>query len=97
MPTWEIAIPMCFELATCGLVTGILYKISSHRGRSIVKSLLAGMLAGRVVWGIVNVVMQNYTFNMIMAEAFGNAFPGIVLQMFPVPLIIYGLKKNPQN
>ena len=93
MPTLEIAIPMCFELATYGLVTGTVYKISSHRGRSIVKSLLAGMLAGRVVWGIVNVVMHNYTFGMIMAEGFGNAFPGIVLQMFLVPLIIYGLKK----
>ena len=93
LPTMETAIPMCFELATYGLVTGLVYKVSQHRGRSIVKSLLAGMLAGRVVWGIVNVVMHNYTFNMIMAEAFGNAFPGIVLQMFLVPLIIYGLKK----
>lgn len=93
MPTWEVAIPMCFELATYGLVTGIVYKISSHRGRSIVKSLLAGMLAGRVVWGIVNCIMNQYTFGMVMAEGFGNAIPGIILQIFVVPLIIYGLKK----
>ncbi|MBR6519235.1 MAG: ECF transporter S component [Oscillospiraceae bacterium] len=93
MPTWEIAVPMCFELATYGLVTGIVYKISSHRGRSIVKSLLAGMIAGRIVWGVVNVVMNQYTFAMVMSEGFGNAFPGIVLQLFLVPLVIYGLKK----
>ena len=58
---------MCFELAVYGLVTGIVYKISSHRGRSFVKSLLAGMIAGRIVWGIVNVVMNQYTFSMVMA------------------------------
>ena len=94
MPTMAIAVPMCFELATYGLVTAIVYKISSHRGRSIVKSLLAALLAGRVVWGIANVVMNDYTFSMVMTEGVFNALPGIIIQLFLVPLIIYGLKKT---
>ena len=93
MPAMSVAIPMCFELATYGIVTGIVYKLSSHRGRSIVKSLLAGMVAGRIVWGVVSNVINNTTFGTIMSDVFVNAIPGIILQIFVVPLIIYGLKK----
>ena len=92
MPAMSIAVPMCFELATYGLVTAVVYKISSHRGRSVVKSLLVGMLSGRVVWGIVSAVMNHYTFGMVMTEGFINAIPGIIIQMFVVSLVIYGLK-----
>ena len=93
MPAMSVAIPMCFELATYGIVTGIIYKFSSHRGRSIVKSLIAGMVAGRIVWGVATVVMNSTPMATVLTEGFVNAVPGIVLQMFLVPLVIYGLKK----
>ena len=84
---------LCYgKVGTDGLVTAVVYKISSHRGRSVVKSLLAGMLSGRVVWGIVSAVMNHYTFGMVMTEGFINAIPGIIIQMFVVSLVIYGLK-----
>ena len=94
MPEMSVVLPMCFELATYGLVVGMVYKISSHRGRSIVKSLIAAMIAGRAIWGIANWSLNNYTFEMVMTEGFVNAFPGIVIQLFLIPLIIYGLKKT---
>ena len=81
------------SFATGAAVTVMLIIMGWPAWAAMIVAVLAGMLAGRVVWGIVNVVMHNYTFGMIMAEGFGNAFPGIVLQMFLVPLIIYGLKK----
>lgn len=93
LPTLENAIPMCFELATYGLVTGLVYKASSHRGRSIVKSVLAGMLTGRIVWGIVSNHLYHYTASQIVTEVFFKSIPGIIIQIFLVPLIIYGLKK----
>ena len=93
LPTMETAIPMCFELATYGLVTGLVYKVSQHRGRSIVKRLLAGMLAGRIIWGIASNHLYNYTVSQIVTEVFLKPIPGIVIQLFLVPLIIYGLKK----
>ena len=93
LPTMETAIPMCFELATYGLVTGLVYKVSQHRGRSIVKSLLAGMLVGRIIWGIASNHLYNYTVSQIVTEVFLKPIPGIIIQLFLVPLIIYGLKK----
>ena len=92
MPAMSVAIPMCFEMATYGMVTWVVYRISHHRGRSIVKSLLAGMLSGRVVWGIATYVMNKTPMATILTEGFVNALPGIMLQMFIVSLVIYGLK-----
>ena len=93
MPAMAVAVPMCFEMATYGIVTWAVYRISHHRGRSIVKSLLAGMISGRIVWGVATYVMNKTPMTTILVDGFVNAIPGIVLQMFIVCLIIYGLKK----
>lgn len=56
------------------------------------------MIAGRIVWAAATYFMQaslgnQVTAEMLFAEGFFNAIPGIVIQMFVIPLIIYGLKK----
>lgn len=98
MPALSVAGPMCFELAVYGLVAGLLYTFSSHKGRSVVKSLLAAMLAGRIIWGIATYFEYSdmgvpFTFNMFITEAFVKAVPGVIIQLFAISLIVYYLKK----
>ena len=47
---------MAFELATYGLVSGILYQTLPKKKSSIYISLITAMLAGRVMWGAVRTV-----------------------------------------
>ena len=94
-PAWEIAFPMCFELAVYGLVAGVLYSRSDRRGKDIVKSLLIAMLAGRIVWVVANIIMgHGYTFVMFVNDMIASALPGVILQLFVVSLVVYSLKKH---
>lgn len=90
---------MTFELATYGVVVGLMY--GWLKGREVVRiygSLIVAMLAGRVVWAIARVVMLGLTntpfsYELFMAGAFLNAFPGIILQLLLIPVIMISLKK----
>lgn len=58
-------IAMSFELLTYGLVAGLLYGIS--RWQCIIalyRSMLAAMLAGRVVWGAVQMILLGISGNV---------------------------------
>ena len=57
-PLFPTAIAMAFELATYGLVIGLIYGRSHWQCViSLYRSLIAAMLAGRIVWGIVQIVL----------------------------------------
>ena len=61
-------------------------------------SLLAAMLAGRVVWGIVRVALSGvagepFTWAAFMAGAFVNAVPGIIVHILLIPVIVMALRK----
>ena len=49
---------MCFELAAYGLVSGLLYRTLPKRPVNIYAALTGAMLAGRVVWGVVRVLLS---------------------------------------
>ena len=56
------------------------------------------MLAGRVVWGIVMVVLMGlngsaFTWAAFMAGAFVNAVPGIIVHIILIPIIVLALRK----
>ena len=60
--------------------------------------LIAAMLTGRVVWGIVRVVLSGvsgepFTWAAFMAGAFLNAIPGIIIHILLIPIIVLALKK----
>lgn len=62
-------------------------------------SLIAAMIAGRAVWGVVNSILFNmlgwpFTWQIFVASAFFNAIPGIVLQIVFIPFITIILKKR---
>ena len=96
MPT---AIGMAVEIATYGLVTGLMYSKVKHKRLGIYISLLTAMIAGRVTWGLVSLVLYRilsnpFTWQYFVAETLLNSFPGIILQLVLIPAIIYALKRT---
>lgn len=99
MPPMLTAIPMAFELATYGLVTGLLYKRFAKNNSFIYVTLIVSMICGRIVWGIVSFVLYGirgtaFTWEIFAAGAFLNAIPGIILQIVVIPVIIIALKRG---
>ena len=98
-PPMPFAIAMAFELATYGLITGLLYARLPKRKINLYVSLIVAMLVGRLVWGIASYIIYGiqgtaFTFEMFMAGAFANAIIGIVLQLIIIPPILMALQKG---
>ena len=93
-------VAMMFELATYGLVAGFMYSHSRWQCViSLYRSLVVSMLAGRVVWGIVRVMILGvsgspFSWQMFMAGAFLNAVPGIILQLVFIPAFMVALNRT---
>lgn len=99
MPVFTNAIGMAFELATYGAIIGILYHKLIKTKIRIYISLLAAMLAGRVVWGITSIIIHGitkstFTWQMFMGGALLNAIPGIILQLVLIPILMLALEKS---
>lgn len=94
------ATAMAFELMTYGLVAGLLYSRSRWQCiRALYRCLIAAMVAGRVVWGVVQTVQlgvsgSGFTLEMFVAGAFLNAIPGIVLQLVLIPALMVALHRT---
>lgn len=61
--------------------------------------MLAAMLAGRIVWGIAEVILLGmagnvFTWQAFMAGAFLNAIPGIIVQLTLIPTLMVALHKT---
>ena len=85
---------MAFELMTYGFVTGMVYaRFKEKTLAAVLISLVSGMLAGRAVWGIAEIILlgirgTGFTLPMFLAGAFVNAMPGIIAQLILIPLIV---------
>lgn len=94
------AIAMAFELATYGFVIGILFQKARWKCiKSLYRCLLISMVAGRVVWGIVQCILlglgdDGFTLSMFLSGAIINAIPGIILQLLLIPTIMILLGKT---
>ncbi len=91
---------MAFELATYGMAIGLFYSHSRwHCIVSLYRSMVAAMLAGRVVWAVVQMLLlgigeNGFTWKMFLAGAFFNAIPGIILQLVVIPAIMVALSRT---
>lgn len=99
MPPLLTAAGMAFELAAYGMVTGILYNRMAKSKARIYVSLITAMVVGRIVWGLVSVVLYGIsgsalTWQIFLANSFLNAIPGIILQLVAVPMIILAFEKT---
>ncbi len=99
-PFYPTAIAMSFELATYGAVIGFLY--SHSRWQCVValyRCLIAAMLAGRLVWGVAEIILlgfagNSFTWSAFLAGAFLNAIPGIILQLVLIPALMVALNRT---
>ena len=94
------ALCMAFELMTYGLVAGLLYGWLKKYRWGLIVSLLGAMLAGRIVWALASMVIYRifadfpFTFQLFLAGGFLSAWPGMILQIILVPLLVRLLEKT---
>ena len=87
-------IAMAFELATYGFVIGFLYSHSRWQCIiSLYRCMIVSLIAGRIVWGIVMMIIVNvssnvFTLQMFLSAALLNAIPGIILQLVLIPSVM---------
>ena len=98
MPSWGYLPSMLCELAVYGLLAGVfIFLIRTPREiLNIYVALLAAMLGGRVVYGIVNALIfraGSYSLQLWLTGAFVTALPGIVIQLVVLPPIVMALRK----
>ena len=98
MPPLMVAIPMCFELAAYGLISGLLYKILPKKTGYVYVSLVAAMVGGRIIWGIAKVITAGVTssafpWSAFISGAVSTAIPGIILHIILIPVLVMALRK----
>jgi len=100
MPTlFPKAFAMAFELATYGLMSGLLYRVLPKKKINIYVSLVLSMIAGRLMWGVVQLCCMGlnstkFGLSAFWAGAVANALPGIAIQLILIPIIIALLQKT---
>ena len=99
-PLYPNAVWMATELATYGLVIGIMYAYLKGNSKwRIFICLVCSMIAGRIVWGISKAVLLGVAGKPFGIEAFiiggfVDAIPGIILQLILVPTIVILIDKG---
>ncbi len=98
MPPFAILPSMLIELAVYGLVSGLIMqriKVKEKLG-SLYISLIGAMLAGRLIFGIVNALIFRigaYSIELWVAAMFITALPGIIIQLILLPVLVLALDK----
>ena len=98
-PIFPTGIAMAFELATYGLMCGLLYSRSRWKCVfAVYKSLIVAMVGGRLVWALVRIILSGvsgeaFTWKMFLSGAFLTAVPGIVLQLILIPAVMVALNR----
>lgn len=101
MPPYERVLFMSCELATYGMVSGLLFhqfKFKKQKAASLF-ALLLSMIAGRIIYAIV-ISIATYLFNipfggvMVVIHATITGIPGIIIQCFFVPLVVHVIERG---
>ena len=100
-PLFPTALSMAFELMTYGLMAGLLYNTLSRWQciRALYRCLIGAMVAGRIVWGVVQAILLGVTgsaltLQVFLASAFFNAIPGIIVQLILIPAVMVALNRT---
>ncbi|MBR7112321.1 MAG: ECF transporter S component [Clostridia bacterium] len=99
-PLYPNAVWMALELATYGLVIGLLYaRGKAYRRGYLFFCLVSSMLLGRVVWGIAKAVLlgiggKPFGWQAFFVGGFIDAVPGLLLQLVLIPLTVELLEKR---
>ena len=92
------AVAMAFELAVYGGMAGLLYRLLPRKPWAVYAALIIAMIAGRVVWGAVRLVLAglsgtSFTWALFIAEALTNAVPGIILHLVLIPVLVIAMER----
>ena len=93
MPPMPAGLAMMFELATYGLAAGLIYKLLPQKPWAVYASLLASMVAGRIVWAGARLVLLGlgkmpFSYAIFLSGALLDAIPGIILQILLIPTLV---------
>jgi thiamine transporter ThiT len=94
-PLYPVALAMSFELATYGIVSGLLYfRLKKYNVYGIYGTLILTMILGRIVYGVSNTILlaiesTPYAFETFISAAFISGVPGIIFQLIVIPWLIF--------
>ena len=91
------AVAMAFELAVYGGMSGLLYRLLPRKPWAVYAALIIAMIAGRVVWGAVRLLLAglsgtSFTWALFIAGALTNAVPGIILHLVLIPVLVIAME-----
>lgn len=97
-PLMPTALAMAFELAAYGAVAGLLYARLPKKAPYLYLTLIASMIVGRVVWGLVSFPIyglagRQFSLALFWANGFASALPGILLHIALIPPILMALER----
>lgn len=98
-PMYPKAVEMAFELATYGLLMGLLfYRSKKESIPRLYLSLIISMIVGRVVLGAARAILLGFAGKPFLLSAFlGTAFvediPGIALQLIIIPIVMIIIRR----
>ncbi len=99
-PIFPTGIAMTFELAAYGLIVGLAYQAARQKNTlSVYRALIIAMIGGRIIWGIVRVLLtgvgsQAFTWHLFLEGALLTAIPGIILQLILIPVLMAALTRS---
>lgn len=97
-PVW-VSVAMAFEMATYGAIAGLLYRKLPKTGWRIYASLISAMVAGRLVWGLVQFLLAGlrgteFSLALFLSGAVTTAIPGIILQLVLIPILVVVMERT---
>ena len=97
-PIYPVGVAMAFELAVYGFAAGFFYRLFPKKVPFLYASLLISMVAGRLVWGAVQLVLAGisktvFDFPAFWAGAVAGSVPGIIVHIVLIPLLVMALEK----
>ncbi|NMC57407.1 MAG: ECF transporter S component [Eubacteriaceae bacterium] len=98
MPPMAYVPSMTIELSVYGFVAGLMINVikTKNINMNIYISLILAMIAGRLAGGIVNALIfkaGSYSMQIWIASSFITSFPGIIIQLILIPILVIALKK----
>lgn len=98
MPPMAYVPAMICELAVYGLASGLLmrYVRTGKIFADLYISLVAAMLAGRIVGGVLSALIFSagkYSMDLWITGYFVTALPGIIILLVLIPFIVFALEK----
>lgn len=102
MPPMPMTAVMAFEMGAYTLVAGLINNILLRNKPQmdtvprVLISLISGMIIGRVVYALAfGAIMGNtLSFQVFFASTVTGAWPGIVLQIILVPIIVQAIERS---